>query len=409
MNENNTNENHAGRDVSVLIGTGGSRAILFGTGVLMALAQSRFGRFRSIGGVSGGSMPALMIASRPDVSWLLNTVLDTDFNKMVKRRVSLVKFLYTVLRDPQPIDPPPLQGALDAADMGQYFNDLIPDWPPHFWTMALSGQRKVIFTRDGVLVDGAGGGLELASSSSVRLGTAVCATCAVPMLLDPVPWKSDGGADHLLIDGGFGPEGRCPVSVPEALHPLRGSYLIVGNVGPDKSSLHLLIDRVFGIVCDDRHSLREDVEVAEDHRRIVVTPASPLYGSFKFKMTRREKWQMIMSGYMAAVTAFARHGLLSGDNLARAQERGVKALLLLAARQKPYNQDRLPPELDQIFVDLAFPAEKFATVESFAAHARLPVAESCQEPASVAESGQETATEDIVVETSPAAAESPRA
>ncbi|HND69859.1 MAG TPA: patatin-like phospholipase family protein, partial [Candidatus Obscuribacter sp.] len=132
MNENSTNENHAGRDVSVLIGTGGSRSILFGTGVLMALAQSRFGRFRSIGGVSGGSMPASMIASRPDVTWLLNTVLDTDFNKMVKRRVSLVKFLYTVLRDPQPIDPPPLQGALDAADMGQYFNDLIPDWPPHF-------------------------------------------------------------------------------------------------------------------------------------------------------------------------------------------------------------------------------------------------------------------------------------
>ncbi|MBK9280741.1 MAG: patatin-like phospholipase family protein [Candidatus Obscuribacter sp.] len=409
MNENSTNENHAGRDVSVLIGTGGSRSILFGTGVLLALAQSRFGRFRSIGGVSGGSMPASMIASRPDVTWLLNTVLDTDFNKMVKRRVSLVKFLYTVLRDPQPIDPPPLQGALDAADMGQYFNDLIPDWPPHFWTMALSGQKKVIFTRDGILMDREGGGLELASAAPVGVGTAVCATCAVPMLLDPVPWKTDNGDDHLLIDGGFGPEGRCPVSVPEALHALKGSYLIVVNVGPDKSSLHLLIDRVFGIVCDDRHSLREDVEVAEDHSRIVVTPASPLYGSFKFKMTRREKWQMIMSGYMAAVTAFARHGLLSGDNLAQAQERGVKALLLLAARQKPYNQDKLPPELDQIFVDLSFPAEKFAAVERFAADAPVAVAESCQESVPVVEAGRETATEEVVVDLPPVTAETPAA
>ncbi|MBL8085043.1 MAG: hypothetical protein JNN26_20645, partial [Candidatus Obscuribacter sp.] len=111
----------------------------------------------------------------------------------------------------------------------------------------------------------------------------------------------------------------------------------------------------------------------------------------------------------AAVTAFARHGLLSGDNLAQAQERGVKALLLLAARQKPYNQDKLPPELDQIFVDLSFPAEKFAAVERFAADAPVAVAESCQESVPVVEAGRETATEEVVVDLPPVTAETPAA
>ena len=345
-------------DINLLIGTGGSRSILFGTGVLLALAQCNFRRFRSIGGVSGGSMPASIIANQPDVTALLDTVLDTDFNKLVKRRVSLVRFLTRVLAEPKAIDPPPLEGALDASGFGAFFDDLIRQWPDTFWTMALSHQKQVVFTGHGVYEEQEDGSLRLTSNTAVGVGTAIRATCAVPLLLDPVVWKNDQGVEHLLIDGGLGPEGRCPISVPGKLHSLSSSYLVVVNVGQDKSSLHQLIDRVFGTVCDDRESLREDVPVADGPRRIVVTPTSPLYGSFKFKMTQREKWEMILSGYMAAVEAFDRHGLFCEEALHTARDRGTRALLLMAHRSRG-QKDRLPPALRALFNDLKFGPEKF--------------------------------------------------
>jgi len=205
---------------------------------------------------------------------------------------------------------------------------------------------------------------------------AVRATCAVPILLDPVAWKSDSGEEHLLIDGGLGPEGRCPISVPQALFPMENSYLIVVNVGEDKSPLHQLIDKVYGIISHDRESLRMDgIVLPDNHDRIVISPPAPLYGSFKFSMTRREKWQMIMSGYMSAIEALEKHGLLTNEALSQARNRGVKALLLLAGRHRPYFKDVLPAELDALFTDLKFGEEKLSTVAT-AASVSPPLVES---------------------------------
>lgn len=353
------NKGPESQDINLLIGTGGSRAILFGTGVLLALAQANFRRFRSITGVSGGSIPAALICANPDVTQLLMQVLDTDFNKLVTRRVSLVTFLTQALREPKNVDPPPLVGALDAKLMGQYFDDRIKEWPGLFCTVALSHQRKVIFTKDGIWQEQEDGKLLRAAQKPIAIGMAVRATCAVPILLDPVAWKSDSGEEHLLIDGGLGPEGRCPISVPQALFPMENSYLIVVNVGEDKSPLHQLIDKVYGIISHDRESLRMDgIVLPDNHDRIVISPPAPLYGSFKFSMTRREKWQMIMSGYMSAIEALEKHGLLSNEALSQARGIGVKALLLLAGRHRPYFKDVLPAELDALFTDLKFAEEK---------------------------------------------------
>jgi predicted acylesterase/phospholipase RssA len=358
LEENTGNHN---QDINLLIGTGGSRSILFGTGVLLVLAQANFRRFRSITGVSGGSIPAALISANADVTHLLAQVLDTDFNQLVARRVSLVKFLTQALREPKAVDPPPLEGALDATLMGQYFDDRIKDWPNLFCTVALSHQAKVIFTKDGVWHEQQDGTLLKVAAKPIPIGMAVRATCAVPILLDPVAWKSDSGEEHLLIDGGLGPEGRCPISVPQSLFAMENSYLVVVNVGEDKSTLHQLIDKVYGIISHDRESLRMDgITLADNHDRIVISPPAPLYGSFKFSMTRREKWQMIMSGYMSAVEALEKHGLLSNEALTQARNRGVKALLLLAGRNRHYFKDSLPLELDKLFVDLKFAEDKLS-------------------------------------------------
>jgi len=77
-------------------------------------------------------------------------------------------------------------------------------------------------------------------------------------------------------------------------------------------------------------------------------------------MTRREKWQMIMSGYMSAVEALEKHSLLSNEALTQARNRGVKALLLLAGRNRPYFKDLLPLELDSLFADLKFAEDKLS-------------------------------------------------
>lgn len=349
------------RDVHILIGTGGSRSILFGTGVLLALAQAKFRRFRSIGGVSGGSIPTVLISHNPDVSQLLERVLTTDFNKLVRRRVSLIHFLTQVVRDAKPIDPPPLIGGLDAAAMGAYFDEQIKAWPRLFWTLALTHQRKVIMTADGIFVEQEGGLIVKDSADQLSVGTAVRATCAVPILLDPVPWTSASGESHLLIDGGLGPEGRCPTSVAKFLHSMQDSYLIVVNLGEDKSHLHRLLDRAFGTDMLEEPDLDapEPGPLPENYTRIVISPPEALSGSFKFQMTRREKWQMIMTGYVTAVDHFEKHGLYTDCCVHHARERGLKALLLLAQRRRPYWSDTLPPELDKVFAGLRFDDAQF--------------------------------------------------
>ncbi|MBK9204377.1 MAG: hypothetical protein IPL73_18455 [Candidatus Obscuribacter sp.] len=67
---------------------------------------------------------------------------------------------------------------------------------------------------------------------------------------------------------------------------------------------------------------------------------------------------MILSGYMSAVEAFEKHGLLSGCALHRARERGLQALLLLAGRRKPYLKDVLPTQLDTVFDGLSFTSQQ---------------------------------------------------
>jgi len=356
-----TDTNHTQRDVNLLIGTGGSRAILFGTGVVLALSQANFRKFRSIGGVSGGSMPASLIATNPDASALLKEVLKTDFDKLVTRRVSLLQFLAQVIRDRKPIDPPERVGALDATLMGQYFDTNVPDWPKLFWTMALSHQKQVVLTRDGVMYEQDGGVLTTISKQALSVSAAIRATCAVPFLLDPVPWIDDGGEEHLLIDGGYSPEGRCPMSVPERLFALDDSCLVVVNVGEDRSHLHRMLDKVFDTQWKDEKVVTAELPdpAPANYERIVVRPALPISGSFKFKLSQREKWQMILSGYMSAVEAFEKHGLLSDCALHRARERGLQALLLLAGRQRPYLKDALPSQLDTVFAGLSFAPEQF--------------------------------------------------
>lgn len=355
-----TDTNHTKRDVNLLIGTGGSRAILFGTGVVLALSQANFGKFRSIGGVSGGSMPASLIATNPDASALLKEVLKTDFDKLVTRRVSLLQFLAQVIRDRKPIDPPERVGALDATLMGQYFDTNVPDWPKLFWTMALSHQRPVIMTRNGVLHAQDDGVMASLSKNVVSMSAAIRATCAVPFLLDPVPWIDDAGEEHLLIDGGYSPEGRCPMSVPEKLFALEDSCLLVVNVGEDRSHLHQMLDKVFDTQWKDENVVTANLPdpAPANYERIIVRPALPISGSFKFRLSQREKWQMILSGYMSAVEAFEKHGLLSGCALHRARERGLQALLLLAGRRKPYLKDVLPTQLDTVFDGLSFTSQQ---------------------------------------------------
>lgn len=299
-----------------------------------------------------------MITANPDAGELLSLVLSTDFEALVKRRVSLIKFLSQVVREPAPIDPPPLQGALDTTAIGTFFDEKIKGWPPLFWTVALTHQRKVMFTRDGIFVEQAYGNM-VQDTVSLSLGTAIRATCAVPFLIDPVAFTSGSGEKHLLIDGGLGPEGRCPASVPQSLFPMENSFLILVDLGEDRSHLHRLLDRAFGTAAPE--SIVEEpgpLPHATNHTRIVIAPSVPISGSFKFRMTRREKWQIIMSGYMAAVDACETHSMLSDCALTSARERGMRALLLLAQRRRPYLRDVLPPELDKVFADLKFGEEK---------------------------------------------------
>jgi hypothetical protein len=106
-----TNENGARNDATQTQGKhlvksgGGSRAILGGSGALIAIDQAigsvdhiqlraRTRDWLSIGGVSGGSIPSVMYANGFSVSEILHMAIEIDFSSMLTRHGSILQILF---------------------------------------------------------------------------------------------------------------------------------------------------------------------------------------------------------------------------------------------------------------------------------------------------------------------------
>ena len=72
------------RKLHLVIGAGGTRAFLTGMGAVTALRLSGLQNWATIGGVSGGSIPALFMAAGLSPIDLIDRLLDIDFRNLLR-------------------------------------------------------------------------------------------------------------------------------------------------------------------------------------------------------------------------------------------------------------------------------------------------------------------------------------
>lgn len=191
----------------LVFGAGGTRAFLNGAGSTFACYLAGIYNWTSIGGVSGGSIPALLAAGGVHPREIVRHAVNTDFSdllvqhdtfgNMLKQRLFRRKSAGRLLR----------HGIVRSEGLGNYLERIVPEWPDKFWTMAVAGKRILLFTKQGVFVYRRGRCHQL-TTEPAPISLAIRASCAVPGIIEAVEYKN-----HVLFDGALTKYGHCPTEM----------------------------------------------------------------------------------------------------------------------------------------------------------------------------------------------------
>lgn len=303
-------------ELSLVCGAGGSRAILGSSGAILASHAVGLNRWRSIGGVSGGSIPSLMLAAGVAPAEIVRKVIEIDFNSMLTPHASMLRIWWAFFRKECAWKRRDTFGVLTSEKLGALAEAYAPKWPENYWTVAVAGKRQLLFTASGVYEYSATGGKKLLTSEPAPVGLAVRATCAVPGVIRAVPYE-----DMLLLDGALADEGRCPVTTVRDQLGAPANTIVACDVGEGSAEElareHWLMRAVRSVVCCAPDA---DVPVDTTGGVTLVVPRVTKVQSLEFTLSADQKWEAMMAGFSAAVASFRQSGLVSPAKLKRAEE-----------------------------------------------------------------------------------------
>ncbi len=299
-------------DLDLILGAGGSRAILASTGVILAGHHAGISSWRTICGVSGGSVPAVMLAGGVEPTQIVRNVIEIDFLSQLTPLVSKPRIFWAFFVKECLWRKRRGRGVLGSENLGRYVEQHVPTWPKNFWTVAVAGKRSLLFTAEGVFEMLADGGLRQLSDKPAPVGLAIRATCAVPGIIDGVDYQG-----QLLLDGALS-VGRCPTVLAKRYLNAQPGALVACDVGEEAVADNLffrVMRRILcGKCCDPAPMIPTDTQGV-----VMVEPPPANIATLELKLSADQKWQVIMSGFTAAVDRLACAGLLAGDKLAAAR------------------------------------------------------------------------------------------
>jgi len=309
----------------LVLSAGGSRAILGGAGAVLAIDQvlGPVGQelrastiWASIGGVSGGSIPAVMYAGGYSARDTLLLAMDIDFTSKLTRHGSVLQILFAYFMQGRFERTRPRHGVLSSEKLGEYIDEMVPQWPANYWTMAVVGQDQVLFDASGVKLIAPDGTIKVLSDRPAPLGLAIRASCAVPGIISAVPYKG-----RFLFDGALSPDGSCPFGIPARYYGATHPTTIACEVGDDGNQGGKHILRVWKMLCGQNCIPDwETPDLTDEHGMIVVRPDMKHFRSLQFNLTRDQKWLAVMTAYVSTVEALKKAGLATGETLARMED-----------------------------------------------------------------------------------------
>jgi hypothetical protein len=257
----------------------------------------------------------MLLASGRHPKDVLQLVIETDFaakltpNRWLPGRLLalLMKYRYEKTLPPR--------GAYGWRKMQELIDSQCPQWPKTFWTVAVCEHGQVVFTADGVMKYEKGGERRAISSPPLSVGLAVCATCAVPGIIDAVPF----GGEH-LFDGALSLDGQCPVEVVPRHFGHSLSQVIAFDVEEDDIKNSRWLRFLWNIFCGGDCGNFDGKHPVEKDGLIVINPEISGFHALQFNLSRDVKWRAVLDGFKATVSRLATSGLVEADKLASAIE-----------------------------------------------------------------------------------------
>lgn len=320
----------ATENLHLVAGSGGSRAILASAGFIYGLHKCGLSSFDTIGGISGGSLPSLMFAAGIKPGKMVQLAVDIDFSSMLTRRANIFQMFLAFLLKERLAQTRPRKAVMGSEKLEAFINELVPSWPEKYWTMAVAGKTQVVFTSDGVYQYLHDGTKRKLSDKPAPLGMAVCASCAIPGIIDPMYWQ-----EIYLFDGALSWDGQCPIGVVVRDMGAKPNQVIACDVSErEEGGMGEFINDFWRFFCGRNCVWPEDERdpaIWEAQGTMVMTPRIDKFGSLQFTLSADQKWDAVMAGYANTITNLWKAGRI--DN-AKFQELGA-----LASDRKLFIQD----------------------------------------------------------------------
>jgi len=351
----NARENtSASSPLHLVCSSGGSRAILGGAGAILAIDHAGLKKLlKSVGGISGGSLPTLLLAACLSARETVRCAINIDFSSMLTKRANIFSILFAYFRKGRLACTRPHNGVMTSERLGEYVDTTVENahlkrgvtshWPKGYWTMAVVGDSQVLFDETGVYEIKPDGSRITLSSKPVSLGTAVRASCAVPGIISAMPFQG-----RFLHDGALSPHGRCPIAVPIANNDATAERIIAIDAGEETDKKSRRLQKLWGFFAGKNCvPCKHEKVVSEKDGAILVKPNLTHFPSLTFTLTRDEKWQAVMAGYTACVAALAKAGLIE-DVLLESMENIVSAFQDIVSACRSSKEGQLADMTEQL-------------------------------------------------------------
>jgi predicted acylesterase/phospholipase RssA len=313
----------------VVFSSGGSRAILGGAGAILAFHVSGLNNWQTVGGVSGGSIPAALLADARHPREVLRLTTETDFNSLLKPYTSWLGRLFALLLKYRYERLLPRKGVFSWEPLRHFVDAKMPQWPDRFWTMAVSRRGKRLFTRDGVFPYQADLKGEMLPCARPSTGLAVCATCAVPGIIDAVPFEGE-----YLYDGALSDDGVCPVDMVKRHFAAAPGTIVAFDVGEEEIKKSPLLRFIWNVTCGGRCGNIEGRHPGQSDGVVLIEPRIVGFHALKFRLGRDLKWAAVIAGFTATVDKLVASGILTGPARERAQDFARQLKLIAASAGK---------------------------------------------------------------------------
>lgn len=300
----------------LIAGPGGARAILAATGMLVALDYFGFRSFASLGGVSGGAIPVRLFAAGVSVRRLVELAVELDFQSLLDTETTMksVMFEHYYLHASRYRNRLPISGCYNGKRFAQWIeNAADPSWPEKFWTLACDHDAQILLSKEGVFRREKGGKFHQLCSQTPRLGTAICASCAVPMIFNSVQLPPASGEVLTLHDGALSWEGWQPVSVVVDHFAAAPRDIIVCDVGPDTTLYDRISSSIWKVVCGGRCIPTSKVVAESERKFLLIKPVVTSVCTFEFTASRDNKFEAIMEGFAATLRALGQDNRLTEE------------------------------------------------------------------------------------------------